>query len=105
MLIAQEQGGPRKVATLATTNEAGSSTGGKGSSTEPTPSSAGKGLLTAMTKRECEYILNKLIDDANWGSLVKSTNEMFGQQRRSDNVERHWKTIVMRVLKAAYRDE
>jgi hypothetical protein len=58
-----------------------------------------------MTKNECEYILNSFIDEANWGQLIKTTNDKFGQQRQASNVKTHWKGSVMKALKAMYKDE
>jgi len=65
----------------------------------------GGGPLTAMTKAECEYILNTLIDNGDWAAMVEHNNARFGRNKRPWNIKTHWKDKVMKVLLEYYDEE
>jgi len=56
-----------------------------------------------MTRDECTYIFDSMIDNGKWTAWTKDLNTKNGTDRLPFSVKRHWKTFVRGALLKLYK--
>lgn len=57
-----------------------------------------------MTREECGYIFDSMIDIGKWNDWTKDLNSKNGTDRQTSSVKRHWKTFVRGAVMKLYKD-
>jgi len=57
-----------------------------------------------MTREECSYIFDSMVDNGKWVEWTKDLNNKNGTEKLPGNVKRHWKTFARAALLKLYKE-